>query len=58
MGNGWENFPQEDSDKNMIRKVKIFDLVPGDLKNILGGPICCNYGAATMLVIVPVMLVV
>ena len=57
MGNGWENFPQEDSHKNMIRKVKIFDLVPGE-KDILGGPICCNYGAATMLVIVPVMLVV
>ena len=32
MGNGWENFPQEDSDKNMIRKVKNFYLVPGDLK--------------------------
>ena len=31
MGNGWENFPQEDSDKNMIRNVKNFDLVPGDL---------------------------
>ena len=41
----------------MIKKVKIFDLVPGE-KDILGGPICCNYGAATMLVIVPVMLVV
>ena len=47
MGNGWENFPQEDSDKNMIRKVKNFDLVPGE--DLLGGGHTCKYYSAATL---------